>query len=57
MIDLVDSGAAPLRLPLGRDTYDDIRASLTARLVEHDAHRVRAYSVAGEEIDATQEQR
>ncbi|MEW2316654.1 SDR family oxidoreductase [Streptomyces bauhiniae] len=57
MIDLVDSGAAPLRLPLGPDTYDDIRASLTARLAEHDAHRDMAYSVVGEEISGTQEQR
>ncbi|WP_432841257.1 SDR family oxidoreductase [Dactylosporangium sp. CA-092794] len=45
MIDLVDSGAAPLRLPLGRDTYDDVRASLAARLAEHDAHREVALSV------------
>jgi NAD(P)-dependent dehydrogenase (short-subunit alcohol dehydrogenase family) len=45
MIDLVDSGATPLRLPLGSDTYDDIRASLVARLAEHDAHREVALSV------------
>ncbi|MFI9389674.1 SDR family oxidoreductase [Streptomyces bauhiniae] len=57
MIDLVDSGAAPLRLPLGSDTYDDIRASLTARLVEHDAHRDTAYSVVSEENEATYKQR
>ncbi|MFF7965473.1 SDR family oxidoreductase [Streptomyces sp. NPDC007903] len=57
MIDLVDTGAAPLRLPLGSDTYDDIRASLTARLAEHDAHRDTAYSVVSGEIEATQEQR
>ncbi|MGA5504955.1 SDR family oxidoreductase [Streptomyces umbrinus] len=45
MIDLVDTGATPLRLPLGSDTYDDVRASLVARLTEHDAHREVAYSV------------
>lgn len=45
MIDLVDSGATPLRLPLGSDTFDDIRASLVARLAEHDAHRDVAFSV------------
>jgi NAD(P)-dependent dehydrogenase (short-subunit alcohol dehydrogenase family) len=45
MIDLVDSGATPLRLPLGSDTYTDIRKSLLARLTEHDAHRDVAYSV------------
>ena len=45
MIDLVDGGTTPLRLPLGSDTYDDIRASLVARLAEHEAQREVAYSV------------
>ena len=45
VVDLVDSGATPLRLPLGSDTYDDVRASLVARLAEHDAQRDVAYSV------------
>ena len=45
MIDLVDGGTTPLRLPLGPDTYDDIRASLVARLAEHEAQREVAYSV------------
>lgn len=45
IIDLVDSKATPLRLPLGSDTYDDVRASLVARLAEHDAHRAVAFSV------------
>ncbi|KAA9156349.1 SDR family oxidoreductase [Amycolatopsis acidicola] len=45
MIDLVDSGEVPLRLPLGTDTYRDVRASLVARLAEHDAHREVALSV------------
>lgn len=45
VVDLVDSGATPLRLPLGSDTYDDVRASLVARLAEHDAQREVAYSV------------
>ena len=45
IIELVDSGAAPLRLPLGSDTYDDVRASLVARLAEHDAQRAVALSV------------
>jgi NAD(P)-dependent dehydrogenase (short-subunit alcohol dehydrogenase family) len=49
MIDLVDSGAAPLRLPLGSDSYDDVRAALVARLAEHDAHRDVAYSVVTDE--------
>jgi NAD(P)-dependent dehydrogenase (short-subunit alcohol dehydrogenase family) len=48
MIDLVDSHETPLRLPLGSDTYDDVRASLVARLAEHDAHRETALSVVRE---------
>ena len=50
MIALVDSGETPLRLPLGSDTYDDIRAALAARLAEHDAHRAVAYSVVRDEL-------
>jgi NAD(P)-dependent dehydrogenase (short-subunit alcohol dehydrogenase family) len=46
MIDLVDTGDTPLRLPLGLDTYHDVRAALVARLTEHDAHRQLALSVA-----------
>jgi NAD(P)-dependent dehydrogenase (short-subunit alcohol dehydrogenase family) len=49
MIDLVDGGETPLRLPLGSDTYDDIRAALVARLAEHDAHRDVAFSVVRDE--------
>jgi NAD(P)-dependent dehydrogenase (short-subunit alcohol dehydrogenase family) len=48
MIELVDSGAAPLRLPLGSDTYNDVRASLVARLAEHDGHRDVALSVVSD---------
>jgi hypothetical protein len=50
MIDLVDSGEVPLRLPLGVDTYADVRASLMARLEEHDAHRAVAESVARDDL-------
>ncbi|MFF2522969.1 SDR family oxidoreductase [Streptomyces liangshanensis] len=45
MIDLVDSDAGPVRLPLGSDTYNDVRAAITARLFEHEAHRDVAFSV------------
>jgi len=45
MIDLVDGGVAPLRLPLGSDTDNDVRAALVARLAEHDANRDVASSV------------
>ena len=50
MVDLVDSGETPLRLPLGSDTYADVRASLVARLAEHDAHRDAALSVISEGV-------
>lgn len=50
MIDLVESGEAPLRLPLGPDTYNHVRASLVARLAEHDAHREAALSVVRDDI-------
>lgn len=50
MIDLVDTGATPLRLPLGSDTYHDVRASLIARLEEHEAHRDVALSVVRGEL-------
>ena len=50
MINLVDSGATPLRLPLGSDSYNDIHAALAARLAEHDAHRDVAYSVVRDEL-------
>ena len=45
MIELVDSGATPLRLPLGSDTWRDVRADLTRRLAEHEAAREVAHSV------------
>ncbi|WP_375481403.1 SDR family oxidoreductase [uncultured Jatrophihabitans sp.] len=51
MITLVASGDAPLRLPLGRDTYADVREALIARLAEHDRHREVACSVTRDDID------
>jgi NAD(P)-dependent dehydrogenase (short-subunit alcohol dehydrogenase family) len=53
MLDLVDHGRTPLRLPLGPDTYRDVRASLVARLAEHDANRETALSVAREDVSTT----
>jgi NAD(P)-dependent dehydrogenase (short-subunit alcohol dehydrogenase family) len=50
MLDLVDRGDTPLRLPLGSDTYRDIRASFVARLAEHDAHRETALSVVRDDL-------
>jgi NAD(P)-dependent dehydrogenase (short-subunit alcohol dehydrogenase family) len=45
MIASVQTSPAPLRLPLGRDTYEDVRASYVRRLEELDAHRDVALSV------------
>lgn len=50
MIDLAGRQEAPLRLPLGSDTYRDVRASLAARLAEHDAHRETALSVVRDDL-------
>jgi NAD(P)-dependent dehydrogenase (short-subunit alcohol dehydrogenase family) len=50
MIDLVERGEVPLRLPLGPDTYRDVRSSLVARLAEHDTHREAALSVVLDDI-------
>ena len=35
-----------MRVPLGTDTYDDVRASYVARLEEHDRYREIARGVA-----------
>ncbi len=46
MIVVAETEPAPLRVPLGTDTYDDVRASYVARLDEHDHYREIARSVA-----------
>ena len=46
MIAAAEAEPAPLRVPLGTDTYDDVRASYVARLDEHDRHRDVARGVA-----------
>lgn len=50
IVDLADGGATPLRLPLGADTYRDVRAALVARLAEHDRQREVALSVATDTV-------
>lgn len=52
MISLVDSERTPLRLPLGSDTYEHVRASLRARLSELEAHRDDAYSVVRDDSNS-----
>jgi hypothetical protein len=49
MIASAQTSPAPLRLPLGRDTYDDVRAFYVRRLEELDAHRDLALSVLRDE--------
>ncbi len=46
IIDAATEHPARLRVPLGVDTYRDVRASYLARLEEHDSQRDRALSVA-----------
>jgi NAD(P)-dependent dehydrogenase (short-subunit alcohol dehydrogenase family) len=48
IVDLVEGGTVPLRLPLGSDAYDDVRASLITRLADHEAHREVALSVVND---------
>ncbi len=48
IIDVAIEEPAPLRVPLGVDTYRDVRAAYVARLTEHDAERERAESVAAD---------
>ena len=48
IIDVASQTPAPLRVPLGVDTYRDVRAAYVARLAEHDAHADRARSVASD---------
>jgi len=48
----VDLSPAPLRLPLGRDTYDDVRAELVRRLEAHDAMRDLAVSIVRDDVAA-----
>jgi len=46
IIAAAEAEPAPLRVPLGTDAYDDVRASYLARLEEHDRHREVARGVA-----------
>ena len=46
VLEVVEEGRTPLRLPLGPDTWTDVRADLLARLAEHDAQREIALSTS-----------
>jgi NAD(P)-dependent dehydrogenase (short-subunit alcohol dehydrogenase family) len=45
IVTVAEQEPAPLRVPLGTDTFRDIRASYVARLAEHDRHEGLAKSV------------
>jgi len=46
----VDQGGGPLRMPLGSDAYNDIRAALVKRLEELDAQKELAFSTDGDNV-------
>lgn len=46
----VDQGEGPLRMPLGSDAYNDIRAALVKRLEELDAQRELAFSTDADNV-------
>lgn len=46
----VDQGEGPLRMPLGSDAYHDIRAALVKRLEELDAQRELAFSTDADNV-------
>jgi NAD(P)-dependent dehydrogenase (short-subunit alcohol dehydrogenase family) len=48
IIAVAEEEPAPLRVPLGSDTFRDVRASYVARLAEHDGHEALARSVVGD---------
>jgi hypothetical protein len=50
IIDAATETPARLRVPLGVDTYSDVRAAYLRRLEEHDAQTARAESVARDDV-------
>jgi NAD(P)-dependent dehydrogenase (short-subunit alcohol dehydrogenase family) len=50
IIQCVDKGNGPLRLPLGSDTYEDIKANLMSRLAELEAQKESAYSTDADDV-------
>lgn len=50
ILQLVDQGDGPLRVPLGSDAYNDIRAALVKRLDELEAQKDLAYSTDADNV-------
>jgi hypothetical protein len=46
----VDEGNSPLRLVLGSDAYQDIKAALTSRLAELEARKELAYFTDADDV-------
>jgi hypothetical protein len=44
IIQCVDGGNGPLRLALGSDAYEEIKAALTSRLADLEAQKELSYS-------------
>jgi NAD(P)-dependent dehydrogenase (short-subunit alcohol dehydrogenase family) len=49
IVEVAEAEPAPLRVPLGGDTFRDVRASYVARLAEHDGYEGLAKSVVGDD--------
>ncbi|WP_201005882.1 SDR family oxidoreductase [Paenibacillus glycanilyticus] len=50
ILQIVDQGEGPLRVPLGSDAYNDIRAALVKRLDELEAQKDLAYSTDADNV-------
>jgi NAD(P)-dependent dehydrogenase (short-subunit alcohol dehydrogenase family) len=50
IIQRVDEGNGPLRLALGSDAYEDIKAALTSKLAELEAQKELAYSTDADDV-------
>lgn len=50
ILQLVDQGEGPLRVPFGSDAYNDIRAALVKRLDELEAQKDLAYSTDADNV-------
>ncbi|HBC91507.1 MAG TPA: short chain dehydrogenase [Pelotomaculum sp.] len=50
IIQRVDEGNGPLRLALGSDAYEEIKAALTSRLAELEAQKELAYSTDADDV-------
>jgi hypothetical protein len=52
IIEVAEADPAPLRVPLGDDTFRDVRDSYVARLAEHDGYEGLAKSVVEDDASS-----